>query len=99
MPLPESPVGLQSDNVAPAGAVRTISALVLVNGVVTPVQMQVVVPADGTGSLLQEWGALTDPMQAVRSELREIRILLARQLGDPVIPDSLPPFDSTDHSF
>lgn len=74
----EQPVPLQSDTVTTApGGVRAINAVVLVNGVPTLVQMQVVSLADANGRVLQDLSALTDPMEAVVDELRQIKRLLA----------------------
>jgi hypothetical protein len=63
---------------------RTIVATVLVNGVPTPVRMEVVALSDSNDI------ASSANQIAMLKELRAIRVLLAKYLGEPFIFDPLP---------
>ena len=85
MPNPrETPVPLQADTITtlPGGGIRTVVATVLVNGIPTPVQMQVVSLADADGVILDDFPAYNKSRE-ILIELREIRRLIALALGVP----------------
>lgn len=83
--MAEQPVPLQVDTItaAPGGGIRAITALVMLNGVPTQVQMQVIAMADATGRTLADLGTLTDPFEAVIDELKSIKRLLAVIAQEP----------------
>jgi hypothetical protein len=83
----ESPVPLQADTLSqlPGGGVRTIVAVVMVNGVPTPVQMQVVTVADQNGVLLD--APRDDVLREMSNDLKDIRKLVAMLLGVPALED------------
>jgi hypothetical protein len=82
----EGGVSLQTDTLSqvPGGPARTIIATVMIGGVPTPVQMQVVTLADGNGNVIDDFAQYENDIQIV-SELREIRKLLAMFMGVPVV--------------
>lgn len=86
----EAPIGVQADTLTTAGQIRTITAYVSVGGVLTPVQMQVVVMADATGAPLQEWADILRPIHCILSELREMRMLLCKIADEPVLVGHIP---------
>jgi hypothetical protein len=83
--MPEIPVPLQTDTIttAPGGGIRTITATVMINGIPTQVQMQVVALADPNGVLVDDHTAAHIQFATLR-ELREIKRLLALMAGVPV---------------
>lgn len=89
----EQPVPLQTDTVSnlPGGGVRTVVATVLVNGVPTPVQMQVVAIADEDGVIFDSTPNPT--LQDIADSLRDIRRLLGLWLGVHAIQDGRNPGD------
>lgn len=78
----EQPVQLQTDTLSnlPGGGVRTITATILVNGVPTSVQMQVVSVADEFGRLLVPD---YDATSKIVMELRRIQELLCIIAQEP----------------
>lgn len=85
----EQPVGLQADTLSTPASVRMITAYVVVNGLLTPVQMQVIALADSTGAILSDLNDLTDPTLDVLAELREIRILISKLSGELPLVESI----------
>ena len=83
--MAESPIPLQSDtlNTLPGGGVRTITTQVLINGVPTVCQMQVVVLADKDGAIQGDL-ATDDSLSAILTELQAIKGLLGILAGVPV---------------
>ena len=75
MPAQEQPIGLQADTLSTPASVRMVTAYVIVNGMLTPVQMQVVTISDGAGKIL-DFDQVTDPMLLVLAELQQMRSLL-----------------------
>lgn len=95
-PQNELPVALQTETSAPlpGAGVRTIVATVMVGGVPTPVQMQVVSLSDGLGNIIDSF-ADYNWQKAMLFELREIRTLVSEALGVfPIIPEMA----SSDHN-
>lgn len=82
--MAEYPVQLQTDTIgtAPGGGIRTITATVMVNGVPTQVQMQVVAIADPAGVLIDDFATYNIQMQTLAT-LRRIEQLLSFQNGLP----------------
>lgn len=80
----EQPVPLQTDTITqlPGAGVRTIIAQVLVNGVPTPVQMQVVAISDANGIIIDNF-AQVSLLQAIVSELQQLRTIIATAYGFP----------------
>ena len=76
----EQQVGLQQDalTTAPMG-VRTVVVTTMINGVPTPVQMQVVSIADSNGVLLEQQSFHVD--RKILEELQQIRRMLCQLLG------------------
>jgi hypothetical protein len=89
---PEQPVPLQSDTITPqpGGGVRAVTAYVLINGVPTPVQMQVIAVADAQGRVLNNLPDMYDPFEAVVSELRAIKQLLGQIAQVPIFDTEMP---------
>lgn len=81
---PESPVPLQADTLSqlPGGGVRTVVAVVLVNGVPTPVQMQVVTIADANGVLLD--APKDDLLREICNHLKDLKQLVANVTGQAI---------------
>ena len=91
MPVPnDSPIGLQTDTItaAPAG-VRAVSAIVMINGVATPVLMQVVSLSDSSGVVLSDLAKLYDPFEGVIAELRAMKRLLCTIAQVPEMSDEI----------
>jgi hypothetical protein len=88
----EGQINLQADTLStvPGGAMRTIIATMMVNGVLTPVQMQVVSLSDANGAILDGFQVYSTQLEDLRSEMRAIRVLLATWLGVPVIDVDIP---------
>lgn len=86
----DNAVPLQTDTLSavPGGGVRTITATVMLNGVATPVQMQVIALADGGGNIIDDFSNYNFAIQNL-NELREIRKLLCQILGVPMLAAEL----------
>ena len=80
--MAEQQISLQTDNIqtVPGGGVRMITTQVLINGVLTTVQMQAIVACDADGRPISVDD--TTEMLILR-ELREIRKLLAIHAEQP----------------
>src|SRR5207244_919975 len=77
MPV-EQPIPLQSDVVSSGPNIRTITVTLLVNGVPTPVVMQVMSVADADGRLFdQQTFGRPDMQVKILMELKSIRKLLS----------------------
>lgn len=96
MPL-DSPIPLQTDTLStlPGGGIRTITAMVVINDQLTPVQMQVVCIADANGMIMDAnhdaaW------QEEMLTEMRELRRLVAMFLGvyQP-IPETLSQYNAS----
>lgn len=94
--MADQQIQLQSDTIAPipGGGIRMATATVMIGGMPTQVQMQVVTLADGTGVLVgipdnTAW------QRAVLSELHEMRKLMAMFMGIPILDtDDIPAISS-----
>ena len=84
-----SPIPLQTDTLStlPGGGVRTLTVTVMVNGVPTPVLMQVVAIADAAGTVQGDL-ATEETLHGIFDELRAIRDLLAIIAQVPVLETS-----------
>lgn len=89
MPNTEQGVPLQSDQLStvPGGSIRTVTVTIPVNGVPTPVQMQVVSIADENGVIL---GQPYDPRASLGDMvniLKDIRVMVSK-LSDMPFADN-----------
>ena len=93
----EQPVPLQTDTITqlPGAGVRTIIAQVMVNGVPTPVQMQVTSIADANGVILDNF-AQQDLLNGIILELQGIRNVLCTAYGFPFFVFNKTGFDTAD---
>ena len=89
MPSYEQGVPLQTDTLSnvPGGAIRTITVTTLVNGVQTPVQMQVVCLADPNGVLLEAREILLPVLVDISEILKDIRVMMSKLSDMPFTDD------------
>ena len=88
----EQAINLQADTLStvPGGGIRTITVQMVVNGVQTPVQMQVVSMSDANGAILDGFQVYSQQLNDLRAEMRAIRLLLATWMGVPVVDVGIP---------
>ena len=87
----EQGVSIQQDTLSPVagGPVRTIQGTVLINGVPTTVQMQVVVFADQNGVLTAPPPDSTVVLTDLLAVMKDVRTLLSQWLGVGVIDQTV----------
>jgi hypothetical protein len=95
MPNIEQGVPLQTDQLStvPGGSIRTVTVTVPINGVPTPVQMQVIAIADANGVIADNPPNMTGLFSDILDVLEDIRVAVFR-LADMPFSDSANP--STD---
>ena len=89
MPSQEQGVALQTDQLqpVPGGGVRTVTVMVPINGVPTPMQMQVVCIADANGVIADAPYLPREVVSDIINVLKDIRVMLAK-LSDTPFTDS-----------
>lgn len=96
MPNYEQGVPLQTDQLStvPGGAIRTVTVTVPINGVPTPVQMQVISIADENGVI---FGQPYEPRQLlgdIANTLRDIRVMVSKLSEMPFVDNQENRFDN-----
>jgi uncharacterized membrane-anchored protein len=95
MPNNEQGVPIQTDQLTtvPGGPIRTVTVTVMVNGVATPMQMQVIAIADENGVLI---GQPCDPRQLlgdIANILADIRTMVSKLADMPFVNNQENRFD------
>jgi len=95
MPNTEQGVQLQSDQLSnvPGGAIRTVTVTIPINGVPTPVQMQVVAIADENGNIAPVPYEPRQLLGDIANILRDIRVMVSKLSDMPFVDNQEGRFD------